>query len=164
MKQFLSLTWLANEWRDTIAYTVLIAFVIGGPMPLRQAVEWALTLCSIREVARSMAWVFQPTAIVGMRTVDPDVNRASAGFAGAIAIGVVMLAGGTPITFILALLNFGAALMDYSRAGGIGAMSSSYAETMWDYPRKRDGGGQTKKLVDSVKAMLGAEPVPAGAK
>lgn len=155
---------LVNEWRDTIFYTIALAVVLSGAFSAGHAVGWFLTMCSLREVSRAVAWTFSDAVLVGESRIDDRLMYAASTVIGNSAIAVVMFADLTTFQTVLGLINATIAAVRLHEAGGARTIAVSYRDVMWDFPRKQGGGGQTKKLTDSLKAMLHLEPAPSAAR
>ena len=160
---------LANEWRDSIFYTMLAAGA-GELLSSGHAIAvlpLILGSASLREVARSLTWhYFPPKRLVGDKSAVVDhVKNASAAYTVANSVAAVGFVQPT-------LLLFGAAGYAVLRSKGAGlrdipALYFNKKTGMWDWPRKQGGGGQTQtqKLKDAVsgfgKSLAIGAPRPA---
>jgi hypothetical protein len=171
---------LANEWRDTLFYSgialvVLIAVMSGETIPW----HYGVLLPTVgRECVRQWLWILSPPMQWAGTTARPanifDLACAT-GFVILTLDGLDMLfwdlpqymahQGSKPLGVIVGMLSlcsfFGA--FAFARIGLQGVVRA-YTETMWDWPRRQDGGGETQKLVDAVKAWGGRQlPLATGA-
>lgn len=162
-----------NEWRDSIFYTLLLAALISqiGGEHLEGATVFFLLVASFRESARAFAWDedFSPILVGERKPLDQKVLQHSAGFLGNLSVLVTYLF--PPVDRLSMYLFFFVsfcALVCFQRAGGsLTAIYEAYDKTMWDYPRKKDGGGvHTKKLIERLGRLTAigeASPVRARA-
>lgn len=158
---------LANEWRDTVFYTVFIALVLStfgdpGVTPINM-IAAILVVTSLRESLRSALWYRSPI-VIGAKRVNGERLGTDANFAAQVAIAVVLLLDHAILSLILAMVSMMIAAAMFSKLGGLSPVIDDYRDTMWDWPRKRDGGGQTKKLTDWINAMMSGTLAAAGAR
>jgi hypothetical protein len=162
LAQFRAAARLANEWRDTITYTA--GTVVAAYETMKTGSATGTLVCMwARETSRFLAWRFgnDEKQIVGAKTIRKDKNKLStAALAGAWAILLSenLLRQATGIGHLDLLAGSDAMFLTFITgiAGGPREVLKAYAETMWDYPREKGGGGttQTQKLHDGLSDMI----------
>jgi hypothetical protein len=155
IREFCAAARLANEWRDTISYTLLTGVAIADLIQNRQVNPEVFGVVGMRELVRSVTWFYANE----QRFVDDksapinNVKFALAAFVGETS-GVLLdnlyrsfqqephIIG---IAWDLFAMTVGMLV-----AGGPRGVLKAYTDIMWDYPRKKGGGGttQTQKLKD----------------
>ena len=165
---------LLNEWRDTAFLVCTVAATLDSPaMIAERGFGVALSpvaffvVHAVREGVRAAAWAIAPplTPVGGER---PPLSREQAiGTAGfsvmAVNVGASLatlpsLQGpGMGFPLIVALGSSLCAWAISYRLGGFGPIVNGY-RVMWDWPRKRDGGGgtETRQLQQSASKLVRA--------
>jgi hypothetical protein len=157
---------LANEWRDTLlAVTLVAAWAAFLPLYL------VLAVALHREFARTLAWFSDFTMrLAGSTRVKVDhkaVDFATHAVSGFIGIMMAIVFAQTMASMVFSVGCFlMSVLISAARTGAHRMKPADLVEaytTIWDWPRKRDGGGgETKKLAALVESLSG-RLVPSGA-
>lgn len=145
---------LANEWRDSIAITVGIAATAASLNAF-----WTLCLMIFfREHVRDVVWWTRPPKQIvgGPRAPDhKDVSDGSTLISEAtMLLGYVVAPDSSSIPWLLYFWIFMLLLtvtrVHVFRRSSILRCIRAWLGA-WDWPRKRDGGGATKKLADMIE-------------
>jgi hypothetical protein len=166
IEQFRAAGRLVNEWRDTLYYAANVAFATKLAMMGRMepAFFCMVGLGVVREIIRKTAWEKsrRPEVLVGVNQSLPDPKKLSndAGIVSNALLTAYFLGleiAGVRHTAIPVCIGFAVALtyMRYRQSQGLQSVAKSYRDIMWDYPRKRSGGGtsQTQKLKDGFNNL-----------
>ena len=173
---------LANEWRDTLFYT---AFAVGLGLAVINGkgnlAIFSLTAPMEREILRSVFWGFRPeyrTAGYSATPVDPRKNCNAAavvgGFCLFIEVALFDTFNGTSLgdamVALMGVMQSAIGTLGLRRLNGrlqdIPNLYLNKKTGMWDWPRKRGGGGttQTQKLKDGFmnlgRKLVAALPMP----
>lgn len=147
---------LANEWRDSLALTTLLA---GTAAFGDVALHAALSIIFWREIARDHTWMrTPPSQIVGGPRLPDRLDVACAAYAIAVVVGFIQTFVGrcSPWVFGVWVLCAG---LTWFRAWAHdrtpGGLVRGYLAA-WDWPRKRGGPTETQKLADAVDRLSGA--------
>lgn len=177
LREFVAAGRLVNEWRDTLSYGVGLVICAGY---IKSTGDWggvpvALGGAALREYTRALSWMVSREPRMAGYDGPPDHNAAymnsangvghvlSAAVSALIAVIDTSLDGGVLPEVVrwsflqTSLLCSGFSLSPFHRVGGMGAVARNYARYMWDYPRKKGGGGttQTQCFVNGVKRLVG---------
>lgn len=162
--QFRAAGRLINEWRDTLFYTGVATLAGMDIANGGDGIEEFLRIGDLRELTRFASWMISSRRpdprLVGDRTAPIDYNKfVFASFALAKSFQLLKFthnsikAGsfhpGLSEGFALLLGAYA-----FREAGGIQGIRDAY-KIMWDYPRKKDGGGtsQTQKFKEGFQKM-----------
>jgi hypothetical protein len=155
IKKFIEVGRLVNEWRDTLSYGVLTIATVWDLAHGGKTADY-LHVAVTREVVRGLCWSFSKEQLPVGGFNDPIDNQkfSRSAFAGFWVLGSVqdILNNGYPA----ATMGFILSTLCVSSAGGLQEVGASY-NTMWDWPRKKNGGGttQTQKLKDGIRNLAG---------
>ncbi|MFA6279473.1 MAG: hypothetical protein WC612_01590 [Bdellovibrionales bacterium] len=159
IEQFKAAGRLANEWRDTLTYGALLTGAVvnayyGNPISPLNFVALAIA----REVGRAASWYcFPDTCLAGnggekRRSTMQCVFAAGTLFSGLCVALNLSPALRSPIDGYSVALSLVTCLTDCYIAGGSKEVLATY-EYMWDWPRKRGGGGQTERFKEGVRGL-----------
>jgi hypothetical protein len=160
---------LANEWRDTLAYTVGTAYagteILQGHKGWLSAFLFAVTA---REASRALLWAaYEELRLAGDNSglVPAEKNAWAAVnvYVGSFAISdfsisffmpnamIPSLVTGTPVA-LFGIVTYGALLAHGARLRDIPKLYFDAEKGMWDWPRRNGGNGpkQTQKLKKAI--------------
>lgn len=150
---------LLNEWRDSVSYAVIPAVCSVVRPTWFEAAMYVVMFVVLREQIRWFGWAtWRAPIVVGGQSMNNRRDCATAAIAIACCAAAV-LAGpqvveGSTLSSALAIINLTGAAMSIFTVGGVHMVHQYYRDHMWDWPRKRDGGGgETKKLVDAISSL-----------
>jgi hypothetical protein len=163
IEKFAAAAILANEWRDTLSYTAL---AVGGIELIQYNKNLAaapLMIASLREASRATLWrCSNEKRLVDDRSpvIDKRVLVSAATATGFSLVTMANLASPTQGLLngpLVDFVNMAIASMCLLVAGGPRGALESYTKVMWDYPRKKGGGGttQTQRLKDGFSKLAG---------
>lgn len=159
---------LANEWRDTLFYSSGLLLYSSASINAGHLVDpnlftflWPVS----RECARNIFWNFNPEHHVfsgfEQKKIDSELMTSSSCFAlcaASLSMGFVSILSNNIVGYIGAGGTLPVCALSLHSSGGIKNVFKAYTETMWDYPRKKGGGGttQTEKLKSWVQTTVGS--------
>jgi len=158
---------LANEWRDSLLMTGLVAYAAADPQ--MKTIVFCIGTTITREVARILAWSHAPKEKVVGTAPLPCLSALHCAIAASITSCIasslhtgIMVAAAVDVPdrrissvalIVLSGLNLGtAAALCFLLPNGWRSIKPAYG-IMWDWPRKRDGGGgETSKLSEGLSS------------
>lgn len=138
---------LMNEWRDTALVTCLV--VVVGTRPVD--IEFGATVWAVREFGRSVAWAIAPEPAIVGGPRPPDGEQVSWAAMTIVNLVPAVLACAQGRVDVILGLNICAAVGTGLIAGGPAGVLRTY-ERVWDWPRRRGGGGptETERLAGAI--------------
>ena len=160
IEQFKAAGRLANEWRDTLTYGALLTGAVanayfGNPVPSDKIFSCVV----LRETVRSASWHMSgDTCLAGEGDGKSRPRSQCVLAAASVACGLGAISLGTQLPFmpevgVFMALCMGSHLLYGRRAGGGKEVLATY-EYMWDWPRKKGGGGQTERFKEGVRGLI----------
>ena len=166
LQQFRAAGRLVNEWRDTLSYTVLMACILADSLHHKKIDPELVYIMNFREFVRAAWWYLgKQKLVVGQKTPYNKIRLAAAAAVVSNFFELAQIffeAANDPSTIghprpclhILVIMFTTPVFLNWS--GNLRQIFDSYRDVMWDYPRKKGGGGttQTQKFKDGVSELF----------